>query len=224
MKQILLPVEQTNYGELDKGEYRTGGRFFRDEILFDVREGVWGRLLGDELACWRRRDCLWYVRHNHGRESWCMAFRGRGILLELKDELILKIWWRGLNIIVLNINERMWPGVKWPQEATYKRRWNIIKAPKNQKCLNILLLQLGEKGEFMEKEGGFKSWKVIGQGKDYEGGFWGIPEVLGGEEIVSWWGSADCWLWFIKPDRNTMEGGLYWWKRMAGYERGNVDG
>ena len=41
-----------------------------------------------------------------------MAFRGRGILLELKDELFLKILWRGLNIIALNINERMWPGVK----------------------------------------------------------------------------------------------------------------
>ena len=41
-----------------------------------------------------------------------MAFRGRGILLEFKDELILNIWWRGLNIIALNINERMWPGVK----------------------------------------------------------------------------------------------------------------
>ena len=26
----------------------------------------------------------------YGRESWCMAYRGRGILLELKDELILK--------------------------------------------------------------------------------------------------------------------------------------
>ena len=108
-----------------------------------------------EVGCWRRRYCKWYGRYSDGRESWCMAYRGRGILLELKDELILKIWWRGLNIIVLNINERMWPGVKWAQEARYKRRWNIIKAPKNQKFLNILLLQLGEKGEFMEKEGGF---------------------------------------------------------------------
>ena len=71
-----------------------------------------GWLLGDEVGCWRRRYCKWYGRHSDGRESWCMAFRGRGILLELKDELILKIWWRGLNIIVLNINERMWPGVK----------------------------------------------------------------------------------------------------------------
>ena len=67
---------------------------------------------GDEVGCWRRRDCLWYGRHSDERESWCMAFRGRGILLEFKDELILNISWRGLNIIALNINERMWPGVK----------------------------------------------------------------------------------------------------------------
>ena len=27
LKQILLPIEQTNNGELEKGEYSTGGRF-----------------------------------------------------------------------------------------------------------------------------------------------------------------------------------------------------
>ena len=66
---------------------------FRDEILFDVREGLWGRLLGNGVGCWRR-ICSWNGRHTDGRGSWCMAFRGRVVLLELEDDLILNIWWK----------------------------------------------------------------------------------------------------------------------------------
>ena len=39
--------------------------------------------------------------------------------------------------------------------------------------------------------------------------------MLGREGVVGWGGSTDCWLWFIKDERDTMEGGYIdgrrWW-------------
>ena len=46
MKQILLRIEQTNNGELEKGEYSTGGRFLEMKYYLmkekEYEGGFWG--------------------------------------------------------------------------------------------------------------------------------------------------------------------------------------
>ena len=53
---------------------------FRNKRLFEVSEGVWGRLLGNEVGCWRR-ICLKNGRHTDRRGGCCTLFRGIGKLL-----------------------------------------------------------------------------------------------------------------------------------------------
>ena len=47
---------------------------------------------GRSQSCWRGGEI--HEGGNFELGGWCMAFRGRLMLLELEDDIILNIWWK----------------------------------------------------------------------------------------------------------------------------------